>query len=260
MTVRRGIILAAGLGSRLADGSGVPKPLVKVGGRPMIRHVLSAFRGAGLTEAVVVVGFQGDRIRRALAGEDGIRVEVVENREWEKSNGVSVLAAAKSVDQPCILSMSDHLYGPGMVRGLCRIPASDASCQLVVDGDVAGVFDIDDATKVRREGDRIVAIGKELADYDGIDCGVFRVTPALIGALSDAYAERGDCSLSDGVRKLCAGDRMRAVGVTGEPWIDVDTPQALRAATALLGSGKWEGVREAPARERARVGVVLPPA
>ncbi|MBI5502723.1 MAG: NTP transferase domain-containing protein [Deltaproteobacteria bacterium] len=260
MTVRRGIILAAGLGSRLADGSGVPKPLVKVGGRPMIRHVLSAFRGAGLTEAVVVVGFQGDRIRRALEGEDGIRIDVVENNEWEKANGVSVLAAATRIDEPCILSMSDHLYGPGMVRTLCRIPDSDPSCQLLVDGDVAGVFDIDDATKVRRQGDRIVAIGKELADYDGIDCGVFRITPALIEALGEVHGQRGDCSLSDGVRKLCAGDRMRAVGVTGEPWIDVDTPQALRAATALLGSARWEGVRETPGRKSARVGVVLPPA
>ena len=259
MTVRRGIILAAGLGSRLADGSGVPKPLVKVGGRSLIEHVLAAFEGAGLTEAVVVVGFQGDRIREAVSGERGIRVEVVENAEWKKSNGVSVLAAAGKLDQPCVLSMSDHLYGAGLVRALSGVPDDDESCQLLVDGDVAGVFDIDDATKVRREGDRIVAIGKDLTEYDGIDCGVFRVTSALVEALGEAYGERGDCSLSDGVRRLCERDRMRAVAVSGEAWLDVDTPEALRQARVLLRAGAFGTGLAVPGRARPRAGVVLPP-
>ena len=129
------------------------------------------------------------------------------------------MAAAGKLDQPCVLSMSDHLYGAGLVRALSGVSDDDESCQLLVDGDVAGVFDIDDATKVRREGDRIVAIGKDLTEYDGIDCGVFRVTPALVEALGEAYGERGDCSLSDGVRRLCERDRMRAVAVSGEAWL-----------------------------------------
>jgi choline kinase len=127
---------------------------------------------------------------------------------------------------------------------------------LLVDGDVAGVFDIDDATKVRRDGDRIVAIGKDLAQYDGIDCGVFRVTPALVEALGEEFRERGDCSLSDGIRRLCVRDRMRAVAVGGLAWLDVDTPEALRQAGRLLRSGAFGRVREVETPAGARVGVM----
>jgi 2-aminoethylphosphonate-pyruvate transaminase len=246
MTVQRGIILAAGRGSRLVNGSGIPKPLVEVGGKPMIQHVLTAFREAGLSEAVVVVGYQAEKIRQALAGEQGIAITIVENPDWQKSNGVSLLAAARYVDQPCILSMADHLYEAPMVRMLCRLPVIDGICHLLVDDEAEAVFDIDDATKVRRLGDRIVAIGKELDDYDGIDCGVFRITPALIDALAATYRERGDCSLSDGVRQLCSRGLMRAVQVAGETWLDVDTPQALRHANALLRIKELESCREAP--------------
>jgi 2-aminoethylphosphonate-pyruvate transaminase len=246
MTVQRGIILAAGRGSRLVNGSGIPKPLVEVGGRPMIQHVLAAFREAGLREAVVVVGYLAEKMRQALAGEQGITIHVVENPDWQKSNGVSLLAAAKYVDGPCILSMSDHLYEFGMVRTLCRLPVNDGVCHLLVDDDTEAVFDIDDATKVRRLGDRIVSIGKELEDYDGIDCGVFRITPTLVDALGTAYRERGDCSLSDGVRAMCSKGLMRAVPVAGEMWLDVDTPQALRHANALLRIKELEGCSEAP--------------
>jgi len=246
MTVQRGIILAAGRGSRLVNGSGIPKPLVEVGGRPMIQHVLAAFREAGLSEAVVVVGYQAEKIRQALAGEQGLAITIVENPDWQKSNGVSLLAAAKYVDGPCILSMADHMYEAAMVRMLCRLPVLDGICHLLVDDDADAVFDIDDATKVRRLGDRIVSIGKELEDYDGIDCGVFRISPLLIDALAAAYRERGDCSLSDGVRQLCGRGLMRAVPVAGEMWLDVDTPQALRHANALLRIRELESCREAP--------------
>jgi 2-aminoethylphosphonate-pyruvate transaminase len=246
MTVQRGIILAAGRGSRLVNGSGIPKPLVEVGGRPMIQHVLAAFREAGLTEAVVVVGYQAEKMRQALAGDQGIAVTIVENPDWQKSNGVSLLAAAKYVTGPCILSMSDHLYESGMVRTLCRLPVNDGVCHLLMDDNTDAVFDIDDATKVRRLGDRIVAIAKELDDYDGIDCGVFRITPTLVDALGTTYRERGDCSLSDGVRMLCSKGLMRAVPVAGEAWLDVDTPQALRHANALLRIKELESCREAP--------------
>ncbi|NMC69850.1 MAG: aminotransferase class V-fold PLP-dependent enzyme [Myxococcales bacterium] len=246
MTVERGIILAAGRGSRLVNGSGIPKPLVEVGGRTLIQHVLAAFREAGLREAVVVVGYQGEKIRQALAAERGIEITIVENPDWQKSNGVSLLAAAKYIDRPCILSMADHLYEAPLVRTLCRLPVHDGVCHLMVDEDPEACFDIDDATKVGRLGDRIVAIGKDLADYDAIDCGVFRITPALVDALAAVYRERGDCSLSDGVRLLCGRGLMRAVPAAGELWLDVDTPQALRHAQALLRIRELERGAERP--------------
>jgi len=48
-----GAVIAAGEGSRLKE-FGVPKPLVKVAGRPLIEHVLSNFEAAGIVSAVVI--------------------------------------------------------------------------------------------------------------------------------------------------------------------------------------------------------------
>jgi bifunctional UDP-N-acetylglucosamine pyrophosphorylase / glucosamine-1-phosphate N-acetyltransferase len=64
------IILAAGKGKRMA--SDLPKVLVSVCGRPMVRFVVDAVRAAGINRMVMVIGYRGDLVRNELAGEPGI--------------------------------------------------------------------------------------------------------------------------------------------------------------------------------------------
>lgn len=71
------IILAAGKGTRMK--SELPKVLVPVLGRPMIRYVLDAVREAGIRRMLVVVGYRSGLVREELAGEPG--VEFVEQPE-----------------------------------------------------------------------------------------------------------------------------------------------------------------------------------
>jgi UDP-N-acetylglucosamine pyrophosphorylase len=59
------IILAAGIGKRM--GSELPKVLVPVCGRPMVRYVIDAVRAAGVNRILVVVGYRADLVRRELA-------------------------------------------------------------------------------------------------------------------------------------------------------------------------------------------------
>jgi UDP-N-acetylglucosamine diphosphorylase/glucosamine-1-phosphate N-acetyltransferase len=59
------IILAAGKGKRM--GSDLPKVLVPVCGRPMIRYVIDAVRATGINRILVVVGYRADLVRRELA-------------------------------------------------------------------------------------------------------------------------------------------------------------------------------------------------
>lgn len=61
------ILLAAGKGTRM--GSDLPKVLLEVGGRPMLRWVVEACFAAGVERCVVVVGYRGDDVRAALADE-----------------------------------------------------------------------------------------------------------------------------------------------------------------------------------------------
>ena len=64
------IILAAGQGKRMQ--SDLPKVLVPVCGRPMIRYVIDAVRAAGIERIVVVVGYRAELVRQELADEPGV--------------------------------------------------------------------------------------------------------------------------------------------------------------------------------------------
>ena len=58
-------ILAGGLGSRLAEETDVrPKPMVEIGGRPILWHIMKTYRHFGFRDFVVAVGYKGEMIKR----------------------------------------------------------------------------------------------------------------------------------------------------------------------------------------------------
>jgi histidinol-phosphate aminotransferase len=203
---------------------------------PLLLRVLRTLRTAGIEEAVVITGFQGELVRRTLAAEPdlGLKLVFVDNPHFDKKNGVSLLSAAEYVDRECLLTMSDHLYSPELVRRLLSAYVPEGSCALAVDYDIERCFDLDDATKVGVEHGKIKKIAKELESYDALDTGVFRIGPALIAELAAVEASTGDCSLSDGVQALSRRGRFLATDVGDVRWIDVDTPQAMACAEAML--------------------------
>jgi len=203
---------------------------------PLVVRVLRTLQSAGIQEAVVITGFQGEAVRDALRGERdlGLKLSFVDNPHFDKKNGVSLLSAASFVDRECVLTMSDHLYSPELVRRLLAAEVPEGSCALAVDYDIERCFDLDDATKVAVEAGKIKRIAKELESYDALDTGVFRIGPALIAELAAVEASTGDCSLSDGVQALSRRGRFFATDVGDVRWVDVDTPQALACAEAML--------------------------
>ena len=223
MKTTQAIVLAAGYGSRLVAGGDMPKPLLPVAGRPIVLHILDRLRRIGIREIGIIVGYRADVMREALSGEKGVRF--FQNDEYDKPNGTSLLKAASFVTKPTLLVMSDHLWTVGLGERLIAFDAPEEDAVLAVDTNIAGCFDLPDATKVQTRDSKIVRIGKELGEFDCLDTGVFRISPALIDALEQAETENG-CSLSEGVMKLASQKRMWACDVTGESWIDVDTPEA----------------------------------
>jgi histidinol-phosphate aminotransferase len=235
--VRRAVILAAGTGSRLTEaGQDVPKPLRLVAGVPLVVRVLRNLQAVGIQEAVVVTGYQGERVRRVLSAEPsiGMRLIFVGNEQYQKKNGVSLLSASDHIDRECILTMADHLYSPDLVRKLMSADVPEGCCALAVDRDLERCFDLDDATKVQARGGRIHQIGKDLEVYDSLDTGVFRIGADLLCELALIEARAGDCSLSDGVQALARKGRFLAVDAGDVRWIDVDTPLALERAEAMI--------------------------
>ena len=246
-TVTRALVLAAGQGSRL--GPATPKPLLPVLGVPLLARTLFTLRKAGITEAFVVTGHQGERVRREIDAirrlHDGLTVHWMENTRWEEPNGVSVLAAADRLDGPFLLTMADHILDPAALKRLREEAAKGRDLVLLVDRSPDEGIDPDDATKVALDGERIASIGKELDRFDAIDTGAFLAGPALLDALreldegsaraggAEAPPHRGP-SLSEGVRRLAAEGKAWVLDGTGMRWQDVDTPADVAAARRKL--------------------------
>jgi glucose-1-phosphate cytidylyltransferase len=76
------VILCGGLGTRLAEHTEVrPKPLVEIGGRPILWHIMKHYARYGFREFVLALGYKGDQIKRyffdyhALDGDMTISLE-----------------------------------------------------------------------------------------------------------------------------------------------------------------------------------------
>ncbi len=232
------VILAAGEGSRLAcQSDGTAKPALKLLGLSLAERTIVSCVGAGIRRFLVVLGHSGEQVEahyRGIAARRQCDVEFVTAHDWKLGNGASALAAADKVGGgPFLLTMSDHLIAPSLIEKILRTRPQDGEISLAVDRDKAGVFDVEDVTKVVLSDGRVVRIGKTLDEWDAADTGVFLCTRALFDALERAKAQ-GRHSLSDGVSQLAAAGKVAVVDVTGEDWIDVDTPESLREARRRL--------------------------
>lgn len=68
------VILAGGAGTRLAEETATkPKPMVDIGGRPILWHLLNYYACFGFTEFIIALGYRGDSIKRYFA--DACRLE-----------------------------------------------------------------------------------------------------------------------------------------------------------------------------------------
>lgn len=238
LAVRKVVILAAGRGSRLREGKNELKPMRRVLGLPLLERVVLSCKAAGISEFLVVTGYRTKRMRSflaRLASKRSVGIEVVENPDWEKGNGTSVLACNGKLTEPFVLVMGDHLFESRLLAELLGMEPRDGSCYLAIDRRTARVFDLGDATKVATRSGRITAIGKNLKSYNGIDTGIFLLTPAVFPALARAQA-KGRYGLSDGIAELVAEDRIRVYDIGRRFWLDVDTPKSLREAERRLAT------------------------
>ena len=61
------VILAGGLGTRLSEETDiVPKPMVEIGGNPILWHIMKIYAHFGFREFVIALGYKGDQIKRFM--------------------------------------------------------------------------------------------------------------------------------------------------------------------------------------------------
>ena len=219
------MILAAGYGKRLRPLTDhTPKPLVEIGGKPMIVHHLEKLSTAGFTEAVINLGHLGAKIPDALG--DGT--------SW----GMSI---AYSDEGPDPLET-----GGGLAKAL---PLLGDDTFLVVNGDVWCDMDFasipkelppdDDAMlylvprpEWRERGDfSLTAEGRVVEDENPqlLYAGLALYHPRILdGAKVEKF------SIVPRLKAAIKGDRVGGVLHSGN-WDDVGTPERLEAIRASVG-------------------------
>lgn len=237
-TERVGVVLAAGFGSRLAtEGDATSnKPLLEVAGRPLFDRTLRSLEVARCARVVIVLGHEAELLQRRIEADysGALPMTFAHNPDYQLSNGLSVLCAEPYVSGEFVLTMADHILGDELMALVADHHPPPEGATLCVDYKLDAIFDMDDATKVWAADGLIASIGKQIPDYNCIDTGVFICTRALLHALEEVRAAKGDASLSDGIQTLASQKKMSVLDIGDGFWQDVDTPEMLAHAEAML--------------------------
>ena len=229
----KGVILAAGDGDRLGHLTVTcPKVILHVDGKgPLITYPIEALVAAGISDIMIVVGYLGDKVMKALGdGSDfGIRLQYISNSDYFGGNAISVYKVRDWVqEEPIVLCMGDHLIDVRVVKQLLdRQIFRETLC---IDYSPAQYHNLNEATKVAVDSKGCISdIGKDLIYWDALDTGVFLLTENFFQALHELVQHRGiNVEISDTIRFMISrGYCFDTCDVTGCSWTDVDTEEDL---------------------------------
>jgi MurNAc alpha-1-phosphate uridylyltransferase len=118
------MVLAAGLGTRMAplNGGALPKPLVQLGGRPLIDRVLDRHVEAGIRRTVVNVHHKADLIEAHLKRRVAPQIEISDERGQLLETGGGVKRALPRLGAgPFLIHNSDSVWIEGVGSNLARL-------------------------------------------------------------------------------------------------------------------------------------------
>ncbi|MDB6163265.1 MAG: mannose-phosphate guanylyltransferase [Xanthomonadaceae bacterium] len=222
----KALILAAGLGERMRPLTDVtPKPLLQVGGKPLICWHLENLAAAGVREVVVNTSWLAGQFPAVLGDGQhwGLRLTFIHEGPVPLETGGALLNAMPWLGAGPFIGINGDIWTDYDVR---RLPAGidDVAHLVLVDNPpqhVAGDFVL--------RGDRVESEGDARLTFSGI--GVYRPElldnwRSVIGTAAGAEASPPRFRLAPLLR-----DAMRRGAVSGEhfagKWTDVGTPQRL---------------------------------
>ncbi|MDE1170297.1 MAG: sugar phosphate nucleotidyltransferase [Verrucomicrobium sp.] len=236
----KALILAAGRGTRMgALTASLPKPMVPVKGTPILETILTGLRdAAGIREFFIVVGYQGEIIRRHFGDGSawGVSIRYGEQAVQDGTGKAPEVARAWLADDPFFLSYGDILVEPSayarMVRGWEEAGRPDG---------VIGLVEGQDLTKggaIVLDGTGAVTAIVEKPPADQVpanayyNSGLYLFTPRLFAFTARLEkSPRGEYELTDALRDL-AGERGLHGVILGGSWVDVRDPQVLAELNA----------------------------
>jgi glucose-1-phosphate cytidylyltransferase len=247
------VILAGGLGTRLAEETArLPKPMVKIGGRPILWHIMKIYAAHGITDFIICLGYRGYVIKEYFAN----FLLHSSNVTIDLQNGDMSFSQTRS--EPWRVSLVDtgeHTMTGGRLRRVMPLLRDEAAfCLTYGDGlgdvDISGAIDFHRAhgkkatvTAVAPPGrfGRLVTDGARVTEFtekqsgDGglINGGFFVLSPKV-----DDYLG-GDQSIWEQgpLQQLAEEDELRSFEHQGF-WQPMDTIRERQQLEDLWATGK----------------------
>jgi len=248
----KAVILAGGLGTRLAEETVLrPKPMVEIGGRPILWHIMQLYAAHGITEFIICLGYKGFMIK-----------EYFVNYRLHQSDITVDLAAGttqfhRSAAEPwhvTLIDTGDATQTGGRLRRIARYVADDPTfCMTYGDGvadlDLTALIAFHHAhgklatvTAVRppgrfgaldRDGTAVRAFSEKPQGTGSINGGFFVLNPSVLSRIAD------DSTVFEGnpLESLAADDQLRAFDHPGF-WQPMDTLRDRQTLERLWASGE----------------------
>jgi choline kinase len=229
----RGIILAAGKGSRLNGTAGEsPKCLVELGGMSLAERQVQALRAAGIDDIVMVIGCQADRVRRVC----GHQITYVENARYAQTNSMySLWMARPLLYEGFVVLNCDVLFHPALLTDL--LTARHENALLLAYREANQPAFGDEEMKVKVRCGRVVEMSKQMdpAEADGENLGIVKFGPkgaaALVDIMDQLIAAGGLRDWAPRAFSEFAQTRpLYALGTRGLPWTEIDFPEDYQRA------------------------------
>lgn len=240
----KAVILAAGKGTRMKElTANAPKPMLAVGGRPVLEIIVESLRDAGVREICVITGYRAEAIRDYFGdgGRHGVRMAYVTQEVQDGTGKAPELAKGFVGGDPFFLAYGDILTEPSNYRGMLETflrGGCDGIVSVKTGEDVskgaAVVFDREfNLTEIVEKPPR----GSEPSQW--YNTGIYLFTRKLFdytGRLQKS--PRGEYELPDALRAMAKdGLRLRGFELRGY-WLDVRDPGELERAQAIVGGVK----------------------
>jgi dTDP-glucose pyrophosphorylase len=241
----KAVILAAGKGTRMRELTNeLPKPMLRVQGKPILEHIVAGIRAAGICDIFIVTGWRADVIEKHFAGGKEFGARIVSGRQVVLDGTGKAPETAKEFvgHSPFLLTYGDILVPPETYLQMM---------QRFGEGNFAGVITVtrgEDVTKgglnffdeqfcLKRLVEKPSAEQLEQLRRDGwlppgapawYNAGIYIFRPSLFDFTARLQkSPRGEYELTDAISAMiAAGQKLAGLEVPGR-WVDVRDPETL---------------------------------
>ena len=220
--------MAAGKGVRMLPlTKDIPKPLIRVNGKPFLYYLMKNLIKAGFEDIGIIVGYKKEKIKEFL-GEFGFRAELIEQKE-QLGTGHAVKVVKDFIQNNFIVVNGDNLYS---AEDLKKINIEDAFNY------VSG-FPVDNPDKfgvlLQKDG-FLQSIAEKPKEFKGnmINTGLYKFTPEIFSVLKTLKkSERGEYELTEAITCLAEENKVKVFNLS-DYWIDFGCPEDLPKLETFL--------------------------